>query len=80
MRTIVNRKKNAAISLNADDDPAVFLAFKERSSYIAGWVQGAEYILNDVRSSLEEEAGLKEEISAIEKQLRIPKKRRTVQE
>lgn len=75
IRALLKRKKTAQSSLNWEDGPDVFLAFKERASYMAGWIQGAEYILNDVRAALQEEQSLKETIKATEAELKEQNKR-----
>lgn len=73
LRTLVKRKRVAQSSLNWEDSPEKFLAFKERSTYMAGWIQGAEYALNDVQACLMEEEGLRAEIKDAEALLKSSK-------
>lgn len=70
MRSIIKKKRIAQSSLNWEDSEERFRAFKERSTYMAGWIQGAEYILNYVEALAIEESALQKEIKQIEKQLK----------
>lgn len=73
IRAVVKRKRVAQSSLNWDDPPEAFIAFKERAPFMAGFVQGAEYLLNDVKTALLEEETLRSEIKEIEKSLKRKK-------
>jgi hypothetical protein len=67
---MVRRKRISRDSLNENDPPEKFIAHKERSSYMTGWIQGAEYILNDVQASINEEPLLVEKIKTLEAALK----------
>lgn len=70
MRANIKRKRIERDSLNFDSPPAEFLAFKEKASFITGFIQGAEYMLNDVTACLQEEASLIADIKATEKAIK----------
>lgn len=74
MRANIKRKRIERDSLNFDSSPADFLAFKEKASFITGFIQGAEYMLNDVTACLTEEADLEKTIKQLEKDIKAAKR------
>lgn len=70
MRAAIKQKTRGLVAINPDDDPEKFLAHHKISTFYAGWVQGAEYILNDVNACLQEEKDLEIAIKTIEKELK----------
>lgn len=70
MQAVIKRKRIARDSLNWESPPEEFLAFKEKAGFMTGFIQGCEYILNDVRAGLAEEQSVRENIKQIEKELR----------
>ena len=70
MRAQVKRKRIARDSLNFDSPAADFLAFKEKASFVTGFIQGAEYMLLDVGACVQEEGDLIKKIKEIELELK----------
>jgi len=76
LEAMIKRKRISRDSLNENDPPEKFMAHKERASYMTGWIQGAEYLLNDVQASISEEPRLRDQIKEIEDELKQGKHKR----
>ena len=74
MRANVKRKRVERDSLNFNSSPGEFLAFKEKASFITGFIQGAEYMLNDIEACLLEEESLERDIKALEQQIKAERR------
>lgn len=74
LRAQINRKQAGRDSLNENDPPEKFVAHKERSSYMTGWIQGASYVLLDVEASVAEEPNVRAQIKELEASIKASKK------
>lgn len=75
MRAMIKQKRIARDNLNWDDEPAKFEAFKEMASFRTGFIQGAEWMLNDITAALIEEETLEKQIKQLEKDIKNGPKR-----
>lgn len=75
MRAMIKQKRIARDSLNWDDGDDKFLAFKERASFMTGFIQGAEWMLNDFTAALNEEEALMSQIKTTEDEIKEQKSR-----
>lgn len=70
MRAMIKQKRVARDNLNWEDDDEKFLAFKERASFMTGFIQGAEWMLNDVVAALNEQESLEAQIKTVEDEIK----------
>lgn len=74
MRAVIKAKRIARDSLNWESSPEEFLAFKEKAGFMTGFIQGAEYMLNDITASLLEEESLEKQIKSLEKEIKAARR------
>lgn len=75
MRAMIKLKRVAQSSINWEDKPEAFIAFEKRSLYMAGFIQGAEWMLNDISAALQEEPQLQADIKTTEDEIKEGKQR-----
>jgi len=75
MRAMIKLKRVAQSSINWEDSPEAFIAFEKRALFMAGYVQGAEWMLNDINAALNEEAQLQADIKTAEDEIKEGKQR-----
>lgn len=74
MRAMIKQKRVARDNLNWESKPEEFLAFKEKAGFMTGFIQGAEWMLNDITAALVEETNLEKQIKELEKQIKAEKR------
>lgn len=75
IETMIKRKQAQRDALNWDDDAEVFVAHKEKATYFTGWIQGARYLLNDIKQAQDEEESIRSSIKELEAELKGRSKR-----
>ena len=69
LRSGINKFLRDSISVNPNDADNL-IAHKERASYMAGKVAGAEWLLNEFASAVQEEQNLQDQIKEAEAEIK----------